>query len=299
MATRSSSWKASGKPIAGSDPVRSFSLDNPDLPTSLADMALPANSYPYTRRMKRKLYDAHLLALQVELVKLQVWCRENGKRIAIVFEGRDAAGKGGTINRLTQHLNPRHAKVIALSKPTETERGEWYFQRYIDHLPTAGDIAIFDRSWYNRAGVERVMGFATPEQVQHFLKDVPRFEQMLIDDGIMLFKFWLTIGRETQLVRFHQRRHDPLKFWKLSPIDIASLDKWDDYSAAKEDMFRHTHRKVTPWTIVRANDKRRSRIGVMQHLLRALDYDSRDLEKIGPPDRKIVGSSKAFMFDRD
>ncbi|MBL4758277.1 MAG: polyphosphate kinase 2 [Rhizobiales bacterium] len=262
-------------------------------------MALPANGYPYTRRMKRKQYDGHLRALQIELVKLQVWCRENGKRIAIVFEGRDAAGKGGTINRLTQHLNPRHAKVIALSKPTETERGEWYFQRYIDHLPTAGDIAIFDRSWYNRAGVERVMGFATPEQVQHFLKDVSRFEQMLIDDGIILFKFWLTIGRETQLVRFHQRRHDPLKFWKLSPIDIASLDKWDEYSAAKEDMFRHTHKKATPWTIVRANDKRRSRLGVMQHFLHAIEYDGRDMEKIGPRDRKIVGSSKAFMFDRD
>jgi len=281
------------------DPVNAFSLDNPALPEGLAELALTAGGYPYPKRMKRRLYAAQLLDLQIELVKLQVWCRGQGKRIAILFEGRDAAGKGGTIKRLTQHLNPRHAKVVALSKPTETERGQWYFQRYVDHLPTAGDMAIFDRSWYNRAGVERVMGFATPEQVQHFLSEVPRFEKILVDDNILLFKFWLTIGQETQQVRFHARRHDPLKFWKLSPIDIASLDNWGAYSEAKVDMFRRTHNRVAPWTVVRANDKRRARLNVLQHMLGAIEYDGRDIEKIGNTDRKIIGSSKAFMFERD
>ncbi len=299
MAIPGKSSNKSRNSRAAPDPLKAFSLDNPVLPDGLAEMALTAGGYPYSKRMKRRLYDTHLLDLQIELVKLQAWCRKNGKRIAVLFEGRDAAGKGGAIKRLTQHLNPRHAKVVALSKPTETERGQWYFQRYVDHLPTAGDMTIFDRSWYNRAGVERVMGFATPEQVRHFLNEVPRFEKILVDDDILLFKFWLTIGQETQLVRFHARRHDPLKHWKLSPIDIASLENWNTYSEAKVDMFRNTHNRVAPWTVVRANDKRRARLSVLQHLLGAIAYDGRDMEKIDKPDRKILASSKAFMFERD
>ncbi len=299
MTKPSKSSKTSRNSRAIPDPLKAFSLDDPVMPEGLAEMALTAGGYPYAKRMKRRLYDSHLVDLQIELVKLQVWCRAQGKRITILFEGRDAAGKGGTIKRLTQHLNPRHAKVVALSKPTETERGQWYFQRYVDHLPTAGDMAIFDRSWYNRAGVERVMGFATPEQVQHFLNEVPRFEKILVDDNILLFKFWLTIGQETQLVRFHARRHDPLKYWKLSPIDIASLENWDSYSEAKVDMFRSTHNQISPWTVVRANDKRRARLNILQHLLGAIEYDGKDMEKIRSPDRKILGASKAFMFERD
>ena len=201
-----------------------FDLMNPDLPDSIKKNAISSGNYPYDKRMGRKKYERQLLALQFELRKLQAHIRKNRLRLVILFEGRDAAGKGGTIKRFMQHLNPRHAHVVALSKPTETERGQWYFQRYTCHLPTAEDISLFDRSWYNRAGVEPVMGFCTPEQTQRFLIEAPAFEKMLVRDGIHLFKFWLTIGREMQLKRFHDRQHNPLKVWKVSPIDLKAID---------------------------------------------------------------------------
>lgn len=281
------------------DLIKAFDLEKPELPPGLSESALTSGDYPYDERMEKKAYEKQLLALQLEMLKLQVWCREKGERIVVLFEGRDAAGKGGTIKRLTEHLNPRHAHIVALSKPTETERGQWYFQRYVEHLPTAGDMTLFDRSWYNRAGVERVMKFANESQIKLFLREAPKFEQLLVNDGIRLFKFWLTISQETQLVRFHARKHDPLKFWKLSPIDIASLDKWDAYTEAKIDMFKHTHKKATPWTIIRANDKRRARINVMQALAHAIPYKGRDLKKVGALDKKIVDSGRKFMFGGD
>jgi polyphosphate kinase 2 len=275
-----------------------FDLENPILPGEIAEQALTAGGYPYAKALKRKRYEKDLRALQIELLKLQYWIRESGTRLVAIFEGRDTAGKGGTINRITQHLNPRHAKVVALAKPTEAERGQWYFQRYTAHMPTAGDIAILDRSWYNRAGVERVMGFATEAQVRQFLSEAPEFERMLVRDGIRVFKFWLTIGRETQLKRFHARRHDPLKRWKLSAIDLAAMEKWDDYTRAKEDMFRETHTAEAPWTVVRANDKKRTRLNVMRHLLTSIDYTGKDAEAVGTVDTEILGADEEFFFSQ-
>lgn len=277
--------------------IANFNLDDPDLPDPIDKAALASGNYPYERKMKRKPYEKELRKLQTELAKLQGWARETGERFAIIFEGRDSAGKGSTITRFTQHLNPRHARVIALTKPTETELGQWYFQRYIHHMPTSGAFAIFDRSWYNRAGVERVMGFCTEDQVAQFFREVPQFEQMLVRDGIHLHKYWLTIGRPMQLKRFHARRHDPLKQWKLSPIDIAALGKWDEYTAARDDMFRHSHTELTPWTVVRANDKMRTRLNVLRHFLSGVDYPNKNVDVVGEPDPKIVGSGDHFFFD--
>ena len=274
-----------------------FDLDRPDLPETIADAAFRSGGYPYDDRMERKAYEMELRLLQIELLKLQHWVRETGQRVVIVFEGRDAAGKGGTIKRFMQHLMPRHARAIALAKPTEAERGQWYFQRYIAHLPTAGDMILFDRSWYNRAGVERVMGFCTGDQVEAFLTETPKFEAALVRDGILLFKFWLTVGREMQLKRFHARRHDPLKSWKLSDIDLAALSKWDDYTQAKEDLFRHTHSDLAPWTVIRANDKRRTRLNAIRHVLNATDYAKKDTRIATAPDPNIVGSGASFFFD--
>ncbi len=273
-----------------------FDLDNPALPEAIARAAMGSGGYPYDKRMKRKAYEAELRALQIELLKLQRWARESGARIVILFEGRDAAGKGGTIKRFMAHLNPRHARAVALSKPTEAERGQWYFQRYVPHLPTAGDMTLFDRSWYNRAGVERVMGFCDEDQLRRFLAEAPEFEAMLVRDGILLFKLWLTIGREMQLKRLHARRHDPLKSWKLSPIDLAAIDKWDAYTEAKRDLFRHTHTDICPWTVIRANDKRRARLAAMRTVLSVIDYEGKDAEIACPPDPKIAGSGEAFFF---
>lgn len=271
--------------------IKNFSLDDPTLAPAIAENALSSGGFPYDKKLKRKSYEHDLRQLQIELLKLQYWAREKGERIVILFEGRDTAGKGGTILRLTQHLNPRHATTIALSKPTDIERNQWYFQRYVDHLPTAGNMTIFDRSWYNRAGVERVMGFADTNQIKLFLREVPHFEQMLVRDGIRLFKFWLTIGQETQLARFHARRHDPLKSWKLSPIDIASIDKWNDYTAARTAMFAACDTPASPWIVVRSNDKKRARLNVIRHFLRAIRYDGRDMKTIGKVDLKILGSA--------
>jgi len=274
-----------------------FDLDNPELPGKIDEAAFLSGGYPYEKRIPRKAYESELRLLQIELLKLQRWVRREGKRIVIVFEGRDAAGKGGTIKRFMEHLNPRHARTVALSKPTETERGQWYFQRYIAHLPTAGDLVLFDRSWYNRAGVEPVMGFCEPDQVDKFMEEVPDFEASLTRDGILLFKFWLTVGHAMQLKRFHARKHDPLKSWKLSPIDLASLSKWDEYTAAREKMFDHTHTKTAPWTVIRSNDKRRARLNAIRHILVCLDYDEKDKNIVAKPDPKILGSEGKIFKD--
>lgn len=277
--------------------LSAFDLENPEFPEPLDQLAFQSGGYPYPSRTPRKAYEKDLRLLQIELLKLQRWARGRGERIVIVFEGRDAAGKGGTIKRFMAHLNPRHARVVALSKPTETERGQWYFQRYIAHLPTAGDMVLFDRSWYNRAGVEPVMGFCSPEQVNRFLAEAPAFESSLVRDGVRLFKFWLTLGQAMQLKRFHARRHDPLKSWKLSKIDLASLSKWEDYTAARDAMFDHTHTKIAPWTVIRSNDKRRARLNVIRHILSSIDYAEKDVKVACEPDSKIAGSDDRFFAD--
>ncbi len=274
---------------------RVFDIDDPKLPDWIENHKLTTGGYPYDKKMKRKEYDAKLGALQVELVKAQAWLQRSGKRVIALFEGRDAAGKGGTIFVLRQYMNPRTARNVALPKPTEVESGQWYFQRYVSHFPTRGEFVTFDRSWYNRAGVEPVMGFCTPEQHEAFLEEAPHFERMIHDDGIRFFKFWLDIGQETQLERFHDRRHSPLKNWKFSPIDIAGVTKWDAYTGARDQMVERTHSKEAPWTIVRANDKRRARIAVLRRILLSLDYDGRDLGVIGGEDGKIIGEGRGFL----
>lgn len=277
------------------DKIRRFDIDDPKLPDWVEDNALGSGRYPYDDKMDEDKYEKQLEKLQIELVKVQFWLKATGKRLMALFEGRDAAGKGGTIFSIHAYLNPRSARVVALSKPTETEAGQWYFQRYIAHFPTSGEIVLFDRSWYNRAGVEPVMGFCTPEQYKDFMKAVPRFEDTIFDEGIIFFKFYLDIGREMQLKRFHERRHDPLKIWKLSPMDIAALNKWDDYTEKRDAMLEKTHEKETPWTIVRANDKRRARINVIRHMLQSLDYDGKDKSAIDEVDDKILGFGPKFL----
>jgi polyphosphate kinase 2 len=247
--------------------------------------------YPYDERMTREYYDHHKRLLQIELVKLQNWVKDTGQRIVIVFEGRDAAGKGGTIKRFTEHLNPRGSRVVALVKPTETERTQWYFQRYVTHLPSAGEIVMFDRSWYNRAGVERVMGFCTPEEYLEFMREAPEFERMLVHSGLNLTKFWFSVTRREQRTRFVIRQVDPVRQWKLSPMDVQSLDKWDDYTEAKEAMFFYTDTADAPWTVVKSNDKKRARLEAIRHILEQFDYDGKDEEVVGKPDRKIIGPS--------
>lgn len=268
---------------------RIFDIDDPKLPKWIDDAALSSGDYPYDKKMDEDDYEKQLEKLQVELVKVQFWQQATGKRVMALFEGRDAAGKGGTIHAILSYMNPRSARVVALTKPTETERGQWYFQRYVAQFPSAGEFVLFDRSWYNRAVVEPVMGFCTPEQYTHFLGQVPRFEELIEEEGIHFFKFWLNIGREMQLERFHDRRHDPLKIWKLSPMDIAALDKWDDYTDKRDRMLKKTDTDHAPWTVVRANDKRRARLNVIRHMLHALDYDGKDKGNIGEIDRKIIG----------
>ena len=246
--------------------------------------------YPYRHLMTRKNYEKQKYHLQVELLKLQAWVKESGQKVVILFEGRDAAGKGGTIKRFMEHLNPRGARVVALEKPTEQERGQWYFQRYIQHLPTAGEMVLFDRSWYNRAGVERVMGFCTPQEYLEFMRQTPQLERMLVNSGIHLFKFWFSVSREEQLRRFISRRDDPLKHWKLSPIDIQSLDKWDDYTEAKKAMFFHTDTGDAPWAVIKSDDKKRARLNCLRHFLWQLPYPDKNLAIIRPDD-KIVGAA--------
>jgi polyphosphate kinase len=246
--------------------------------------------YPYKHRIGGQQYEEQKRALQIELLKLQRWTKDTGERILIVFEGRDAAGKGGTIKRFTENLNPRGARVVALEKPTEKEQTEWYLQRYIAHLPAAGEIVMFDRSWYNRAGVERVMGFCQPEECMEFLREAPEFERMLARDGITLIKFWFSVSRTEQLRRFVNRLTDPVKRWKLSPVDLASLDKWDEYTEAKESMFFFTDLAEAPWTVVKSNDKKRARLEAMRYVLGQFAYADKDAKAIGHPDPLIVGS---------
>jgi len=254
--------------------------------------------YPYKKKMSRVEYEKRKQELQIELLKMQNWVKESGQRIMILCEGRDAAGKGGTIKRLMEHLNPRGAHVIALEKPNGREKGQWYFQRYIQHLPTKGEIVLFDRSWYNRAGVERVMNFCTPKEYLEFTHQAADLERMLVRSGIHLFKLWFSVSRDEQFRRFQKRRTDPLKQWKLSPIDLASLDKWDDYTEAKEAMFFYTDTADAPWTVVKSDDKKRARINAMRFILGQLDYPNKDHKIIREPDPLIVGSAKD-VFEQD
>lgn len=247
--------------------------------------------YPYTTPMRSAPYETHMLDLQRELLKAQHWVQETGERIVVLFEGRDAAGKGGTIKRFMEHMNPRTARVVALQKPTDRERTQWYFQRYIAALPSAGEIVLFDRSWYNRAGVERVMGFCTPNEYLEFMRQCPELERMLARSGLRLFKYWFSVSQDEQRRRFTERETDPLKQWKLSPIDRASLGKWDEYTEAKEAMFFHTDIADSPWTIVKSDDKRRARLSCMQHFLASLPYPTKDRHIVGGPDPLIVGAS--------
>lgn len=248
-----------------------------------------SGGYPYKNLMLRKNYERSKYQLQVELLKLQAWVKETGQKVVILFEGRDAAGKGGAIKRFMEHLNPRGARVVALEKPTESERGQWYFQRYIQHLPTAGEIVLFDRSWYNRAGVERVMGFCSQTEYDDFMRQVPEFERNLVRSGIHLFKFWFSVSRKEQRRRFKEREKHPLKQWKLSPIDKASLDKWDDYTHAKETMFFATDTADAPWIVIKSDCKKRARLNAMRYVLHRLAYGQKDGARIGPVDPLLVG----------
>jgi polyphosphate kinase 2 len=253
-----------------------------------------SSSYPYTTTMKESAYLAEIELLQIELVKMQAWAKEAGERIVLIFEGRDAAGKGGTIQRFTENLNPRGAKVVALAKPSDTERGQWYFQRYIQRLPTKGEIVFFDRSWYNRAGVEHVMGFCTPHEYLEFMRQTPEFERMMVRSGIQLYKFWFSVSREEQLRRFLSRAQDPLKQWKLSPMDVESLGRWESYTKAKEAMLFYTDTADAPWTIVRSDDKNRARLNAMKHVLYTIPYAGKDSDVVTPPDPHVVGSAKTI-----
>jgi polyphosphate kinase 2 len=260
--------------------------------------AFETGEYPYKTKLRESQYLDHMLRLQAELLKAQAWVKETGQKIVVLFEGRDAAGKGGTIKRFMEHLNPRGARVVALEKPTERELSLWYFQRYIEHLPGAGEIVFFDRSWYNRAGVERVMGFCTPNAYLEFMRDCPQLERMIVRSGVLLFKYWFSVTREEQLRRFKEREVDPLKQWKLSPIDKASLDKWDEYTEAKEAMFFFTDTADAPWTIIKSDDKRRARLNCMRHFLSALPYPNKDGRVVETPDPLLVGSG-AHVIGRD
>ena len=248
-----------------------------------------SGNYPYKNMMSRRNYEKQKYRLQVELLKLQAWVKETGQRVVILFEGRDAAGKGGTIKRMMEHLNPRGARVVALEKPTELERGQWYFQRYVEHLPSRGEIVLFDRSWYNRAGVERVMGFCTDEEYREFVHEAPEFERNLVRSGIHLIKFWFSVSRKEQHRRFKEREVHPLKQWKLSLIDLASFDKWDEYTHAKEAMFSHTDTSDAPWTVIKSDCKKRARLNAMRYLLHKLPYSSKNLSKISQLDPLLVG----------
>ena len=256
-----------------------------------------SGEYPYRRKIRRKDYESRKAELQIELLKVQEWVRETGQKIVCLFEGRDAAGKGGTIKRFTEHLNPRGARVVALDKPTEKEQGQWYFQRYVAHLPSAGEIVLFDRSWYNRAGVERVMGFCTPGEYLEFMREAPEFERMLVRSGIRLFKYWFSVTREEQLRRFRSRENEPLKHWKLSPIDRKSLNMWDDYTEAKEAMYFYTDTADAPWTIIKSDDKKRARLNCMRHFLSSLPYPGKDRRIVGEPDPLIVGGTAHAIGD--
>jgi polyphosphate kinase 2 len=295
--------------MAGASPDDAIALKRA-LQTSEAEQALAGpnpdeeladdwrqGGYPYRNLMLRKSYEKAKYGLQVELLKLQNWTKERKQKVVILFEGRDAAGKGGAIKRFMEHLNPRGARVVALEKPSEAERGQWYFQRYVQNLPTAGEITLFDRSWYNRAGVERVMGFCSDEEYREFMRQAPEFERNLTRSGLHLIKFWFSVSREEQRRRFKERQVHPLKHWKLSPIDLASLDKWEEYTKAKESMFQHTDTADAPWTVIKSDCKKRARLNAMRYLLHRLPYDGKDPEKIGPLDPLLVGRAH-LVYER-
>ncbi|MFF5894481.1 polyphosphate kinase 2 [Streptomyces argenteolus] len=271
----------------------------PEQPILLDEAGRPIKTwrenYPYDRKIRRKEYERIKRILQIEMLKLQRWTKDTGARVVVVCEGRDAAGKGGTIQRFTERLNPRGARIVALDKPTDRERGQWYFQRYVAHLPAPGELVFFDRSWYNRAGVERVMGFCTQPEYELFLQQCPAFEQMLVDDGIIVVKFWFSVSRAEQRTRFAIRQVDPVRQWKLSPTDIDSLDRWDAYTTAKIDMFRATDTEHAPWTVVKSNDKRRARLEAMRSLLARVDYTAKSAEAVGKPDPLIVGAAATLL----
>ncbi len=267
-------------------------LEFADLPEQDDDQLSPDwrdGGYPYRDLMSRKAYEREKYLLQVELLKLQAWVKDTGARVVILFEGRDAAGKGGTIKRFMEHLNPRGARVVALEKPTEVERGQWYFQRYVSHLPTAGEIVFFDRSWYNRAGVERVMGFCSTDEYEEFLRQAPDFERALTRSGVHLLKFWFSVSQAEQRRRFTERQRHPLKQWKLSPIDLASLDKWEEYTLAKEAMFLHTDTSEAPWTVIKSDCKKRARLNTLRYVLHSIPYEGKDTGRVGPLDPLLVG----------
>jgi polyphosphate kinase 2 len=272
-----------------------FDLNDPKLPKWVKRGALASGGYPYEEKLEDDAYDRELDALYLELAKLQDHQSRSGLRVLMLFEGRDAAGKGGTIRTYLKNLNPRFNMTVALPKPSDRERTQWYFQRYVDWFPAAGEQVLFDRSWYNRAGVEPVMGYSTPEQTTKFLQEVPSFEKLIVNDGIHLFKFWLSIGREMQMKRFHERVHDPLKRWKMSPVDFEALSRFDAYSEARTRMFHATHSEHAPWTVVLSNDKGRARIAVLRHILRSIDYEGRDLDAIGKIDDRITLDPDRFL----
>jgi polyphosphate kinase len=254
-------------------------------------------NYPYDQRLDRSLYDVQKYELQVELIKFQNWQQSTGHRHVILFEGRDAAGKGGTIKRFTEHLNPRYARTVALVKPTERERAQWYFQRYLTHLPAAGELVLFDRSWYNRAGVERVMGFCSDDEYATFMEQAPKLERMLVESGIQVTKFWFSVTQSEQRTRFIIRQIDPVRQWKLSPMDLESLDRWEAYTAAKEEMFRRTDTGTAPWITIKSNDKKRARLNAMRYFLSQVEYDGKDHAVVGTPDPLIVQRGKRAVGD--
>ena len=278
----------------------------PDLPEELLTRVRAAQKgeilserYPYERKLTRKEYEREKAALQIELLKMQRWAKDHGERLMMFFEGRDAAGKGGTIKRIMEHLNPRIARIVALEKPSDVERGQWYFQRYLVHLPTAGEMVLFDRSWYNRAGVEPVMGFCSGEQYMEFMRQVPELERMLVRSGISLFKFWFSVSREEQLRRFLSRAEDPLKQWKLSPVDRESLSMWEEYTEAKRAMFFYTDTADAPWTVVLSDCKKRARLNVMRTILWQVPYDEKNPEVAIRPDESVVGTAAQMYEDED
>ncbi|MCX5134401.1 polyphosphate kinase 2 [Streptomyces sp. NBC_00340] len=279
-----------GLTIDASSPEQPVLLDEAGRP-----LATWRENYPYDRRVRRKEYDRQKRILQIELLKLQRWAKDTGARVVVVCEGRDAAGKGGTIQRFTERLNPRSARIVALDKPTEREAGQWYFQRYAAHLPAPGELVFFDRSWYNRAGVERVMGYCTNDQYDLFLRQCPAFEAMLVEDGILLVKFWFSVSRAEQRTRFAIRQVDPVRQWKLSPTDLDSLDRWDEYTLAKIEMFRATDTEHAPWTVVKSNDKRRARLESMRSLLARIEYTNKDTEAVGTPDPLVIGPAYTLL----
>ena len=283
--------------------------DSMDLKADEVDPARPSpadirrafenGEYPYKTKMSRREYETRKASLQAEMLKVQHWALETGQKFVLLFEGRDAAGKGGTIKRFMEHLNPRHARVVALNKPTDVEKGQWYFQRYVQHLPTAGEMVLYDRSWYNRAGVERVMGFCEPGEYLEFMRQTPELERMLVRSGIQMYKYWFLVTQSEQKARFASREQDPLKQWKLSPIDKASLKKWDDYTEAKEAMFFYTDTADAPWTVIKSNDKKRARINAMMHFLNSLDYPNKDTDIVTAPDPLIVSHAAHVIHRSD